>query len=259
MNAAPITATRRGTPWACLVAALERTHGSAAKRARRYFARIEATFDTHHVPYSDVRVPGTSRHEWISAILELMAVLSERLRRRAWGAGGALPALTLGQRRTVRLTARLLRSIASASFDAFDDWRAAMERYANGELRYAYAVARHDGPDERYVACEPDSSFHALWAEFALLALEIDADAAHFRAALPTLVATMQIYGAVYANHAATTPALGARGRYDAARRLAPAKQRRVREEYAALPFDALLARHAALARRYCFPPASER
>jgi hypothetical protein len=233
---------------------------SAAKQARRYFARIEACFDVNHVPYSDASVPAPSRDAWIRALLELMLVLSERLRRRAFCTSSAPPALTSNQRATARATANVLSALTRESFPARAggacDWRSfrdAMERYANGELRYVYAVSHANGARGEYIACEPDSSFHALWAEFALLALELEAEPAFFRSALPTYVATMQLYGDVYAGGAEPTP-LGSRGRFDPAQRASAVAKRCMRAEFEALAFDDLVARHVALARLYCSP-----
>lgn len=235
----------------------------ATTRARRYFADIEAHFDLLLVPFSAAPVPAPTRAEWVGAVHELMLVLLERLRRRlvptVTGAAGATaapaPALTARQRATARATATLLRAITLRAFPKFDvdttRFCDAMERYANGELRWSYAVPLDGGGSASFVACEPDSSYHALWTEFALLALELRAESEFQRRALPTYVETMQLYGEVYVG-AEPKAAVGSRGRFDATRQASPVLKELLRCECGSMGLDALVARHVVLVRRYC-------
>lgn len=256
MNArGSVHATRRGTPWACLVAALASMPDDAISRARRYFADIEAHFDLLLAPFSSAPVPAPTRAEWLAAVHELMLVLLERLRRRVCHETSPPPPLNARQRTTACVTATLLRAITLRAFPEFERDGArftdAMERYANGELRWFYDVALDDGSSARFVACEPDSSFHALWAEFALLALELDAEPAFQRQALPTYVESMQLYGEVYVG-ADEPQTVGARGRFLGARQASPILKELLRCECGAMSVDALTVRHVVLVRRYC-------
>ncbi|MBK6942742.1 MAG: hypothetical protein IPH13_21425 [Planctomycetes bacterium] len=254
-------ATGRGTPWACLVAALASMPDDTTTRARRYFADIEAHFDLLLSPFSAVPVPAPTRAEWVAAVHELMLVLLERLRRRVGvpasdaGVAIAAPPLTARQRATARATATLLRAITLRAFPEFDvdttRFADAMERYANGELRWFYDVPLDAGGRARFVACEPDSSYHALWAEFALLALELSAEPEFQRRSLPTYVESMQLYGEVYVG-AQPKAAVGSRGWFDTTRQASPILKELLRCECGAMGLDALVARHVVLVRRYC-------
>lgn len=233
----------------------------ATTRARRYLADIEAHFDLLLAPFSTAPVPAPTRAEWVAAVHELMLVLLERLRRRMAQRSNdaeernAAPTLTARQRATALASARLLRAITLRAFPEFDvdttRFCDAMERYANGELRWFYEVPLDGGTGARFVACEPDSSFHALWTEFALLALELRAEPEFQRRALPTYVGTMQLYGEVYVG-AQPKEAVGARGRFDATRQASPILKELLRCECGSMGLDALVARHVVLVRRYC-------
>lgn len=227
----------------------------ATSRARRYFADIEAHFDLLLLPFSDAPVPAPTRAEWVGRIHELMLVLLERLRGRARSRSSPPPALTERQRATARSTASLLRAITLRAFPEFDRDASrfvdAMERYANGELRWHYDVPLDDGGDARFVACEPDSSYHALWTEFALLALDLDAESEFQRRALPTYVESMQLYGETYVG-ADRPEAVGSPGRFERTRQASPVLKELLRCECGALDHDALVARHVVLVRRYC-------
>jgi hypothetical protein len=227
----------------------------ATTRARRYFADIEAHFDLLLAPFSDAPVPAATRAEWIECVHELMLVLLARLRARFRATAADAPALTQRQHRTARMTATLLRAMTSRHFPEFESdptrFVDAMERYANGELRWLYEVPLDDGGSATFVACEPDSSYHALWTEFALLALEHDADPGFWRRVLPTYVATLQLYGEVYIG-ADAREAIGTPGRFESTRQASPILKELLRRECGALDGDALIARHVTLVRRYC-------